>query len=157
MKTALLSVTFALVAAAAPPDFNGAWRLLGSSGAIAPEGLIVTIRQTASSIDFHSQWEEPKSGQYGLTLLGIITPDFRIAAAAQEDLNQVGPFVFRSRSRWEGNRLITAWNTSDFNSQSFHGTWTRYLSADGRQMTLEIAAVSSPGKASRATLLFKRE
>jgi len=157
MKTTCVFLAMLFSAGAAAPGFNGTWRLLGASGANAPADFIVSVRQSSGMLQFDARWEEPKNGQYALTLLGVVTPLLRLSTAGQEDLNQVGPFVFHSRSRWEGDRLITEWSTSAFMDQSFRGTWTRALSADGRQFTLEIAATSSAGKNSRATLIFRRE
>jgi hypothetical protein len=156
MKAIWLLLAMLPPASAAPPDLNGDWRLLRPLGVWAPAGLVVKIQQTAIAVRFETRWEEPKNRQYGLTLLGIVTPNFRLSTADTEDINQVGPFVFHSHSHWEGDRLITQWRTSSFEGFSFQGTWKRYLSADGKEMIVEIAALSSEGKKSDATLLFRR-
>lgn len=150
-------LALAFVAGAAAPDFSGKWRLLNPNLVNAPEGFRVTIQQSGGTMQISARWEEPKNGQYALTLLGVITPELRLSTANQAEMNQVGPFVLHSRSRWEGNRMVTEWNTSPYIGQSFQGTWTRWLSGDGREMTLEIAATSSAGKKSGATLVFRRE
>ena len=156
MKIASLLMAAAITAHAAPPDFNGNWKLLGSSGANAPNEFFTTIQPSAGAVQFTSRWDEPPNGQYALTLMGVVTQVLRISTAGQADLNQVGPFVFRSRSHWDKDRLITEWNTSEYLHQSFRGTWTRYLTPDGK-MTLDIAAASSAGKHSHATLIFQRQ
>ena len=155
-KLPWLLAAMLIPACAADPDLHGDWRLLRPLGVWAPAGFAVTIRQSAGAIQFHSRWDEPKDAQYSLTLLGIVTSEFRSTTAAGEDINQVGPFVFHSRSRWQDGRLITEWRTSEFEGFSFQGTWRRYLSADGREMIVEIAAVSSQGKKAEATLVFRR-
>jgi hypothetical protein len=156
MKVTWLLLAVLAPASAAPPDLSGDWRLLSPLGVWAPAGLTVKIRQSADALQLDTRWEEPKNRPYGLTLLGIVTESFRLLTAGAEDINQVGPFVFHSRSRWEGDRLVTQWRTSVFEGFSFQGTWKRYLSADGKEMIVEIAALSSEGKKSDATLVFRR-
>lgn len=154
MKAAVLLLLFA---GTSPPDFRGAWKLIGAKGANAPPEFVTTIDQAGDALQFHARWDEPKQGQYALTLLGVVVPEMQFTTADQQDLNQVGPFVFHSRSHWKDGRLITDWNTSAYMEQWFRGTWTRYLSADGREMTVEISALSSGGGRSAATLIFRRE
>jgi len=154
VKPAILLLLFA---ATSPPDFHGKWKVIGSKGANAPPAYEVIIEQAGGGLQFYADWDEPKQGQYALTLLGVVAKEMRLTTAGQQDLNQVGPFVFHSKSHWKDNRLITDWNTSTYLEQSFRGTWTRYLSPDGREMTLEIGAVSSSGARSAATVIFRRE
>ena len=154
MKAAILLLLFAVTSR---PDFHGVWKLIGAKGANAPPEFVVNIEQAGEALQLHARWEEPKQGQYALTLLGVVAPEMRLTTADQQDLNQVGPFVFHSRSHWKDNRLITEWNTSAYMEQWFRGTWTRYLSADGHEMTVEIAVQSSGGARSEATLIYRRE
>jgi hypothetical protein len=157
MRRVCILLTLAAGALAAPADFNGNWKLLGASGANAPTDFFLTVQQSGGMLQFNAHWEEPPNGQYALTLMGVVTELLRISTAGAEDLNQVGPFVFRSRSHWEKDRLITDWNTSAYMNQWFKGKWTRYLSPGGKRMTLEIAGNSSAGKRSHATLIFERQ
>lgn len=157
MKTAaLLVVSCAAVLAAATPDFSGARRFERGIGAAPPAGFALRIVQAGATLQCNAHWDA-KDGRYGLTLLGVVTPELRLSTTGAEDLNQVGPFVLHSRSRWEGEKLITEWNSSSFQGQSFRGSWTRRLSADGKQMILEIAATSGTGTYSHAQLVFRRE
>jgi hypothetical protein len=79
-----------------------------------------------------------------------------LSTDGREDLNQAGPFVLHARTLWNGAKLITNWTTSEFLGVSFQGQWVRILSADGREMTIEIHADSSKGQHSDAVLKFKK-
>ena len=130
--------------------------LLAGLAAASPPPPPISVERGASSAGARRRGEVGEKRQ-GVTLLGIVTPELRLSTTGAEDLNQVGPFVLHSRSRWEGEKLITEWNSSSFQGQSFRGSWTRRLSADGRQMILEIAATSGTGTYSHAQLVFRRE
>lgn len=142
--------------APAHPDFGGEWELSAALGAAPPPGLALRIEQSKDVVQIHSSWQEPRSGQYGLTLLGVVVPELRLRIGDEEDLMQVGPFVLHYRTHWDADRLVTKWTTSEFQGVSFDGTWTRALAPGGRRHTLQINAVSSNGGRSAAMLTFRK-
>jgi hypothetical protein len=164
MRNTLLAPVVAALAASAvlaqssapPPDFSGDWDLAAALGAAPPPGLAVSIAQSKDAIEIHSSWQEPPSGQYGLTLLGVLVPELRLTTSGAEDLVQVGPFVLHCRTRWQDGRLITNWTSSEFQGVKFEGAWTRALAPGGRRQTLQIKATSSNGARTSAMLTFRR-
>ena len=138
------------------PDLTGVWELVSASGTTTPPGFVMRATQSDGSLRVASEWTPPEDGKYGLTLIGVTVPQAAFSFNGSEDVNQAGPFVVHSNTRWEGPRLVTAWNTSEFRGTSFKGTWTRSLSEDGRTLTLQISADSSEGKHSEAVLKFSK-
>ena len=138
---------------AAVPDFSGEWRVVSASGATQPDGFVMRVHQSSTALRITGEHQD---GQTGLTLLGLTAPQVILSTDGREDLNQDGPFVLHSRTAWSGARLVTNWSTSEFLGTSFQGQWVRFLSADGREMTIEIHADSSKGQHSDAVLKFQR-
>lgn len=157
-KTISIAAFGILTVLAAPvPDFSGEWKLVSATGTSPPDEILVQFKQSVTALNVTTQWQEPPNGQYGLTLLGVVTPELKLSTDGREDLNQAGPFVLHSRTRWNGTRLLTSWKTSEFLGSSFHGEWIRSLSGDGRELTWEIHANSSLGQHSDAVLTFRRQ
>jgi hypothetical protein len=138
---------------AAVRDFSGEWRVVSATGATPPDGFVMHVNQSSTALRIT---EEHQDGQTGLTLLGLTAPEVSLSTDGREDLNQAGPFVLHARTLWNGAKLITNWTTSEFLGVSFQGQWVRILSADGREMTIEIHADSSKGQHSDAVLKFKK-
>ena len=154
-----LMVTACAVAPAqssAHPDFSGDWEIAAALGAAPPPALALHIAQSNDAVDVRASWQEPRNGQYGLTLLGVVVPQLHLRTNDEEDLVQVGPFVVHCRTHWDGGHLVTKWTTSDFQGASFEGSWTRSLSPGGREQRLQISAISSNGARSSAMLTFRR-
>jgi hypothetical protein len=141
----------------APPDFSGEWQPVSAVGTTPPDGFVIRTHQTPSSLHATAHWTEPENGQYGLTLVGLIASELTFSLDGREDLNQAGPFVLHSKTRWRDAHLITGWNTSEFLGMSFEGEWVRSVSTDGLEMTLEIRANSSQGQHSEAVLKLRRK
>lgn len=159
MIRGLFLAVAALVASAAggpKPDFSGHWVLSSALGTTPVDGLALEIQQIRDALQIKATWQNPSNGQFGLTLLGIVTPLARFTMGGQEDLNQVGPFVLHSRTHWVDDRLVTTWNTSEFQGHRYHGTWTRSLSEDGGEQTLLIEGLSGNGLRSQAVLKFRK-
>src|SRR5437016_1742419 len=135
----------------AVPDFSGDWRVVSATGTTPPEEFSMQVTQSSTSLHVTAHWTEPANGQYGLTLLGLTTPEVTLSTDGREDLNQAGPFVFHARTLWSGALLVTNWTTSEFSGASFQGEWVRSLSADGHEMTIEIRANSSKGRSEEHT------
>jgi hypothetical protein len=140
----------------ARPDLSGEWRLASAVGTSPPDGLVMQANQSSTTFRVNSYWREPENGQYGLTLTGLLTPELTFSLDGHEDLNQAGPLVIHSKTRWNEARLVTAWSTSEFLTVSFEGQWVRSVSADGPELTLEIHAKSSQGRYSDAVLKFRK-
>ena len=139
-----------------PRDLSGEWELVSAVGTTPPEEFVMKMDQTTTTFHVHSRWKEPATGEYGLMLVGLLTPELIFSIGGGEDLNQSGPFVIHSRTQWRNAHLITKWNTSELLGVSFEGEWVQSVSADGRESTLEIHAKSSQGRRAEATLLFRK-
>ena len=140
-----------------PPDLSGEWELVSAVGTTPPDEFVIKTDQSASTFRVHSRWKEPGNGQYGLMLVGLLTPELTFSIGGGEDLNQSGPFVIHSRTQWRDAHLITTWNTSELLGMSFEGEWVRSVSAGSRESTLEIHAKSSQGQRADAVLLFRKK
>jgi hypothetical protein len=140
-----------------PPDLSGEWELVSAVGTTPPDEFVMKTDQSATTFRVHSRWKEPANGEYGLMLVGLLTPELTFSIGGGEDLNQSGPFVIHSKTQWRDARLITKWNTSELLGVSFEGEWVRSVSADGRESTLEIHAKSSQGRRADAVLLFRKK
>jgi len=110
------------------PDFSGEWELVSASGTTPPDGFVMQTNQSSTALRVEAHWTEPENGKLGLTLVGLITPELTFSMDGREDLNQAGPFVIHSKTRWNGARLITTWNTSELLGVSFEGQWVRSVS-----------------------------
>ena len=137
------------------PDFSGEWQLVSAAGTTPPDGFVMQTNQSSRVLRVTTHWTEPENREYGLTLVGLITPELTLSMDGREDRNQAGPFVLHSRTRWNGTRLITSWHTSEFLGVTFEGQWVRSLSADGRETRL-VHANSSQGRHSDAVLKFRK-
>ena len=140
-----------------PPDLSGEWELVSAVGTTPPDDFVMKTDQSATTFRVHSGWKEPGNGQYGLMLVGLLTPELTFSIGGGEDLNQSGPFVIHSKTHWRDAHLITTWNTSEFLGASFEGEWVHSVSAGGRESTLEIHAKSSQGQRADALLLFRKK
>jgi hypothetical protein len=134
---------------------DGKWTLDKSFGVTPPQNFSTQVERANNQVTIRSHWDEPANGQYGLTLMGLTTPQFIVDTSGREQAAQVGPYVFHYKSAWENGKLVTHWTTSEFMGSSFHGTWTRGVSKDGSTQTLDIDASSSL-QMSRARLIFRR-
>jgi hypothetical protein len=105
MRYTLRVVAFILTAATAAaaqtaPDFSGTWKLdaartvkANPAGALMPSDTPFTIRQTAAAIIIERQTER-----------GLARTTFALDGA--ESRNMSIPFTIRTKSRWDGPRLI---------------------------------------------------
>lgn len=138
--------------------FQGKWKLdkskTQSTG--APDDLECEIKADgASGFVIKSKYREPKSAVYPLMWLGIMTYELPLSADGSEKTNQIGPFRHVSKSKVEGNRLVTDWKATIENS-SVEGQWIRTLSADGKEMTLQVISKASDGRNMDQTLVMRR-
>lgn len=90
-----------MTAAQTPPDFSGTWKLdaartakANPAGALLPSDAPFTIRQTAAALIIERQTER-----------GLARTTFALDGA--ESRNMSIPFTIRTKSRWDGRRLVT--------------------------------------------------
>jgi hypothetical protein len=149
--TVLAALALALAAPIfAQQDFSGKWELNASKsqniGMMAEMKLLATLKQTqqeliignASTFNGREQTNEVR-----LDLTGKPVPNKNPMEATAETV-----------TKWDGNKLVTTWTSpgSVAGSTSVR-TETRYLSADGRTMTVE----SSRGKGPAMVMTFDRK
>jgi hypothetical protein len=161
-KHLLLISALALVAAAPafPKDsgFNGKWVLDKSASTASfdiPDNLMQQIKTKGSELDILTTWREPANGIAPMGLLGVMTTNLKLNVNGEEERNQFGPFNQVSKTTVNGNQILTDY-TAMANGQQVTGHWTRSLSGDGRQMTLEITQ-NSGAQNNQAKLVFHRK
>lgn len=143
--------------------FSGKWTLdkkNSPSGSIAPDNMVENIKQKGNQLVVQSTWQEPKNGVYGLSLIGLTQSEMKLSTDGTEDDYMIGPYHFKSKSTMDGNKLVTTWSAAADNADqksTMDGTWTRTLSDDGKQMTVQVQGKASDGRNSDATLIFKRK
>jgi hypothetical protein len=104
----------------AQPDLSGEWELVPAVGTL-PDGFVMQVNQSSTTLCVHSHCMEPENGEYGLPIVGLLAPELIFSTNGREDLNQAGPFVIHSKTQWSGTRLITKWSTSELMGVSFEG------------------------------------
>lgn len=140
--------------------FKGKWVLdRGASTATfdIPENLTQEIKPKGSDLNIITTWREPQNGIAPLGLLGVMTTQYQIGLNGQETTNYVGPFKVVSKTTENGNQLVTDWTAADQNGKTVTGHWTRSVSDDGRQMTLEIQEQENGGPSNNAKLVFRKK
>ena len=143
--------------------FSGKWTLdkkSSPSASIAPDNMVENIKQKGNQLVIQSTWQEPKNGIYPLPMLSFTQSEMKLSTDGTEDDYMIGPYHFKSKSTMDGNKLVTTWSAAADNADqksTMDGTWTRTLSDDGRQMTVQVQGKASDGRSSDATLIFKRK
>ncbi len=140
--------------------FKGKWVLdRGASTATfdIPDNLMQEIKSKGSDLTIVTTWREPRNGIAPLGLLGVMTTQYQIGLNGQETTNYVGPFKVVSKTTENGNQLVTDWTAADQNGKIVTGHWTRTVSDDGRQMTLEIQEQETGGSNNSAKLVFRKK
>ena len=105
--------------AAAQSNVSGEWEVESVQGASLPEDFVQHVRQSGAETVFKATWKGAQNGPFGLTLIGLITPELRITTDGAENTNAMGPFTHRSHSGWQNERLVTEWATNEFQGSSF--------------------------------------
>ncbi len=165
MSQRLLTI-FALAALFVSPvlpkndGFNGKWIIDKNASTASfdiPEQLTQEIKTKGSNLMIQTTWKEPPNGIAPLGLLGIMTTNLRLNLGGQDETNEIGPFKQVSKTTMSGNQMMTDYNALGVeNGQQISGHWTRTLSDDGKQMTLEIKQ-SAGSKNNDAKLVFRRK
>jgi hypothetical protein len=141
--------------------FSGKWiidKTASTASFDIPDQLTQEIKTKASNLVIMTTWREPQNGMAPLGLLGIMTTNLRLNLSGQDETNEIGPFKQVSKTTQSGNQLITDYNAANAstNGEQVSGRWTRTLSGDGRQMTLEITQTSG-SQSNQAKLVFNRK
>jgi len=157
---AALLVGFAVVAGSTPSPnaFEGKWVVDKKSPSYkaAPQNLQEQIKQQDGKLIIRSNFAQPLNGVYPLFWVGIMVEELQLAPDGTETINHIGPFLHKSKTTIDGNKMVTDW-TANVDPGSVTGNWTRTLSDDGKRMTLEINGKSSDGRVMQATLMFTRK
>lgn len=155
---ALAFATFAVVGSAPSNPFEGRWMVDKKSPSykIAPQNLQEQIKQENGKLIIRSNFAQPRDGVYPLFWVGIMVEELQLAPDGTEIVNHIGPFVHKSKTTIDGNKMVTDW-TANVDPGYVNGSWTRTVSDDGRHMTLEINGKASDGRVMQATLLFNRK
>jgi len=145
MKRMLLGlgmcVAAAVAVAAKPPDFSGTWEFNPKKGEnvgmMAGMKMTATVQQTKSSLDisFHTTFQGQDSDSkthYDLT-----------GKPVTNDSPMAGPS--ETVCHWDGSKLVTTWTSQGAVAGSKTvRTETRYLSDNGKTMTVESARSGRP-------------
>lgn len=143
----------------AEQQFDGTWKMddkKSPSGKFAPGNLEQQIKVNGSEVVVKSKYDEPKTGMYPLMWIGIMTQDLKLSADGSEVINHIGPFLHKSKTTIDGNKMTTDFNATIENG-FVNGQWIRTLSPDGKEMTLQILAKASDGRNADLTLTFKKK
>ena len=143
-------IALASVSALAQQDFSGKWRFNASKsqniGMMAEMKLVATVRQsddilvTTNTTVFNGK---ESTSEIRLDLTGKPVPNQNPMEAPAETV-----------TRWDGGKLVTTWTSpgSVAGSTSVR-TEVRYLSADGRVLTVE----SGHGKRPSMVMVYDRQ
>ncbi len=145
MKRKLLGLVVCLTAAAAlaakTPDFSGTWEFNTKKGEnigmMTEMKMTATIEQTATSLDVNSHatyqgQDSDTKTHYDLT-----------GKPATNDSPMAGPS--ETVSKWQGDKLVTTWTSQGAVAGSkVVRTETRWLSPDGKTMTVESVRATRP-------------
>ena len=161
MRVFLSIVVFALTtfAQSSIGPFEGKWKLdKNKTQAVgAPQDLECEIKADgANGLVIKSKYREPKNAMYPLMWVGIMTYELELTTDGTEKVTQVGPFAHNSKTRVEGNKMITEFVASN-DTGKVDGQWIRTLSDDGKEMTLQVLTNASDGRKLDQTLVFKRK
>ena len=125
----LISLGGVLPAQTKKPDFSGRWEMnpaKSTSGRMpAPNRLVEVIEHKESSLVISNTTEDAR---------GTITSYMKLTIDNRENINVINGNEFRSKTRWEGDKLITQ-VTGD---RGLSMTEVRSLSADGKTQMVEM-------------------
>ena len=130
----------------------------------SPDNLVQVIdhrdpqlRITTTSKDWSADFGLNVQKPIAVTLFTLTIPEWAATTDGVERSEKCGPGEFKSKTHWEGDRLITAWSLERDGRPEITGEWIRSLSADGRTQSLEIKA-HDPQRGARgeAKLVFEK-
>jgi len=156
MKRALLCATILLLAAAFAaaqdkPNFSGKWVLDLSKSSFeplpAPESLVRVIDHKEPKLKISETTKDQR---------GERTRDRDITTDGKDNKTTVGANEYVSKSRWDGNRLITEGTLKLQDGTNVDIKETVELSDDGNVMTLKRELKSPQGEATQK-LTFNKQ
>jgi TonB family protein len=132
------------------PDFSGRWELDKAKSNLppaSPDDLVEVIdhrdpqlRITTKSKDWSTEFGENIQKPIAVTLFALTIPEWVTTTDGMERSEKYGPGELKSKTHWEGERLITAWSLERDGKPEIEGEWVRSLSADGTTQSLEVKA-----------------
>src|SRR5437667_4002544 len=149
-------------------NFSGRWELDKTRSDLpspSPDGFVQVIelddphlRITTTSKDWTAA--EARAGRLvlkpiAITLFALTIPEFSVNTDNRETIQKYGPGQLRSKTRWEGDNLVTDWTLERDGQAVVIGTWVRSLAAAGQIRTVEVKARDPQrGVEGKATLVF---
>jgi TonB family protein len=132
------------------PDFSGHWNLDKTRSTLpspSPDDLVEVIdhrdpqlRITTTSKDWSGDFWQNTKRPIALTLFALTIPEWVATTDGVERSEKYGPAELKSKTHWEGERLITTWSLERDGRAEITGEWVRSLSPDGRTQSLEVQA-----------------
>ncbi len=132
------------------PDFSGRWELDKARSTLpshTPDNLVQVIehrdpqlRIITTSKDWSTDFGLNIQKPIAVTLFALTIPEWVATTDGIERSEKYGPAELKSKTHWEGDRLITAWSLERDGRAEIVGEWVRSLSVDGKTQTLEIKA-----------------
>jgi hypothetical protein len=154
----VFTLTIASAIAANSTGFDGKWVLdkNKTQATGGPEDLQLEIKQKDNKVVIKSKYIEPRNAIYPLLWVGIMTYELELPTDGTERVTQIGPFAHNSKTKIEGNKMVTDFVASN-DTGKVDGQWIRTLSGDGKEMTLQVMTAASDGRKLDQTLFFKRK
>lgn len=148
-KTVIAAMALAALPILAEQDFSGKWEFNPSKsqniGMMAEMRLVSTVKQTQQELaisDASTFNGREQINQIRLDLTGKTVPNKNPMEATAETV-----------TKWDGNKLVTTWTSpGSVAGTKTVRTETRFLSVDGRTMTVE----SSRGKGPAMVMVYDR-
>lgn len=159
LLTGMLALLLPALVAKDQTGFEGKWKLdskKSQSIGQAPDGLTEEIKMDGTQVVIRSKYMEPKNAIYPISMLGLMTNEIKLNADGSDVTNSIGPFSHTSKTTLEGNKMTTEW-AAQVEQGKVTGKWVRTLSADGKQMTVEVHTEEPGGKVTDSNLLFVRK
>lgn len=141
-REAIALLTGATVALAQrKPNFSGQWIIdtarTNFVGAPPDLGEIVDHRDPVLIV--RSSWDPNRRA--GVSIAGLLAPSVELNSGGATTSSNVPPDLkLKCISHWDGEKFVTDWDLLGLPNGDDHGTWTRYLTDDGRTMVVEVKA-----------------
>lgn len=140
----------AMLPSGSHPDLSGHWKLdktRSTLPAASPDDLVQVIEQrdqqlrvTTTSKDWSGDFWSNIQKPIALTLFTLTIPEWVATTDGVERSEKYGPAELKSKTHWDGDRLITAWTLERDGKPEMTGEWVRSLSADGKTQSLGVQA-----------------
>jgi hypothetical protein len=137
--------------------FEGKWKLdkKKTQATGVPQDYEFQIRPEGDGFKVISKYREPNNAIYPLMWVGLMTYELPLSANGSEKTNQIGPFAHVSKTTIDGNKMVTDWKAR-LEDGGVEGKWIRTVSADGREMTVQVISKASDGRRMDQTLVFQK-